>query len=146
MDLQVDRHSRISRVSKKHPRYEIINKYNVTIQSLRQSIKLANTADELASLANKIADFERKIFLEKTAGYKQLEQERKQIQDQIDKKTRELKMLENEKNLLSNKIAIKIKGQKLELEEKIATLRKDYDLIVESLEDISETINEELEF
>lgn len=128
----------MSRVHKLHPRYEIINKYNVTIQSLRQSIKLANTPDELAAIANKIVDFERKIFLEKTAGYKQLEQERKNIQDQIDKKARELKLLENEKNILNNKIAIKIKGQKLELEEKIATLRKDYELIVESLEDINE--------
>jgi predicted nuclease with TOPRIM domain len=119
---------------KDNPRFEVINKYNVAVASLRNQLKTATGIDELTSIASKIIDLEQQILVEKSAGYKQLEAEQKTIHAKVDKLRRELRRAEDELDQLGNKIDIKINGYKKSLQQKIDALTDDYNLVIENME------------
>lgn len=119
---------------KDNPRFDVINRYNVAIASLRNQLKTATGIDELTSIASKIIDLEQQILIEKTAGYKQLEKEQKEISNKVDKLRRELRRAEEELDLVDNKIDHKINGYRKALQIKIDSLNEDYNVIVENME------------
>jgi hypothetical protein len=118
----------------KNKRYEIINKYNVAIASLRNKILQTNGIDELTLLASKIIEMEQQILIEKTAGYKELEKEKKTLENKLDKAKREIQRMEHDKTIINNKINVKINGYKKTLESKIADLSNDYNTLLENMD------------
>jgi predicted nucleic acid-binding Zn-ribbon protein len=118
-----------SLTKKEKVRFEVINKYNVAIISLRNQLKNASSIDELTILASKIIDLEQQILVEKSTGYKQLEQEKKKVENKIDKLTRELKQAENDLYRIDNNIDLKLNGYRSALQAKIEGLTEDYNTI-----------------
>lgn len=118
---------------KENPRFEIINKYNVAILSLRNQLKQAKGIDELTQIASKIVDLEQQILVEKTVGYKELEGEKKKIETKIDKLRRELKWAENDLDRIDNTIDVKLNGYRKALQYKIENLTSDYTNIEQQL-------------
>lgn len=119
---------------KDNPRFDVINRYNVAILSLKNQLKTATGIDELTSIASKIIDLEQQILVEKTAGYKQLEKEQKEISSKVDKLRRELRRAEEELESVDHKIDHKINGYRKALQIKIDSLNEDYNVIVENME------------
>lgn len=116
---------------KERARFELINKYNVAIMSLRNQLKNATGIDELTIIASKIIDLEQQILVEKSTGYKELEQEKKKVESKIDKLTRELKQAENDLNRIDNNIDLKLNGYRLAIQAKLEGLTNDYNNIQE---------------
>ena len=111
---------------KEKTRFEVINKYNVAIMSLKNQLKNASSIDELTILASKIINLEQQILVEKSTGYKELEQEKKKVETKIDKLTRELKQAENDLNRIDNNIDLKLNGYRSALQAKIEGLTDDF--------------------
>ena len=116
---------------KERARFELINKHNVAIMSLRNQLKNATGIDELTIIASKIIDLEQQILVEKSTGYKELEQEKKKVESKIDKLTRELKQAENDLNRIDNNIDLKLNGYRLAIQAKLEGLTNDYNNIQE---------------
>lgn len=116
--------------TKARTRFELINKYNVAIGSLRNQLKAASSIDELTVIAGKIIDLENQIMYEKKAGYQELQQEKTVIEDKIDKARRELARLETDLQRVGNKLDLKVNGSKIELERSIGDLDREYQTVV----------------
>jgi predicted nucleic acid-binding Zn-ribbon protein len=119
---------------KDNPRFDIINRYNVTIISLRNQLKQAIGIDELTSIASKIIELEHQILVEKSAGYAQLEEEKKKIESKVDKLRRELKRAEDDLNRIDNSIDLKMNGYRKALQSKIDSLNDEYNEVILSME------------
>lgn len=117
----------------KNARFEVINRYNVAIASLRNQLKQASGIDELTILAGKIIDLEQQILVEKTAGYKELEKEKNQVESKIDKTKRELRRLEDDLQKIDNKIDLKVNVYRKALQAKIEDLSEEYTGIVDQM-------------
>jgi hypothetical protein len=115
-----------SLTKKQKASFEIINKYNVAILSLRNQLKNAKGIDELTVIASKIIDLEQHILVEKSTGYKELEHEKKKVENKIDKLERELRQAENELNRIDNNIDLKLNGYRSALQAKIEGLTYDF--------------------
>lgn len=120
-------------VMSQKPRFDIINKYNITILSLRNKLKNAEGIDELTDIASKIIELEQAIMREKTVGYRRLEDEKKKIKNKIGKLQRELDTAMMELDQLDSKIDHKMNGYKTGLEKKIESLAAEYNGLVKCL-------------
>lgn len=113
------------------PRFDKINKYNVAIKSLRNKLRHAEGIEELADIADQIVHFENQILIEKSQGYKKLEDEKKIIERKIDKMQRDLEQATNELQRIGNSLDFKLNGYKKKLQEKLQSLKCEYDHISE---------------
>lgn len=119
------------RLTKKDlPRFDVINKYNVAIKSLRNQLKQATGIDELTNIAAKIVDLEQQIMTEKSNGYKQLEEERKLIEKRIDSLSRELERAKGDLNRVGNSLDFKLNGYRKKLQARIDSLNSEYTVIM----------------
>lgn len=119
------------RLTKKDlPRFDVINKYNVAIKSLRNQLKQATGIDELTNIAAKIVDLEQQIMTEKSNGYKQLEEERKLIEKRIDNLSRELERAKGDLNRVGNSLDFKLNGYRKKLQARIDSLNSEYNVIM----------------
>jgi len=119
------------RLTKKDlPRFDVINKYNVAIKSLRNQLKQATGIDELTNIAAKIVDLEQQIMTEKSNGYKQLEEEKKLIEKRIDTLTRELERAKGDLNRVGNSLDFKLNGYRKKLQARIDSLNDEYAVIM----------------
>lgn len=119
------------RLTKKDsPRFDVINKYNVSIKSLRNQLKQATGIDELTNIASKIVDLEQQIMAEKSNGYKQLEDERKLIEKRIDTLNRDLNRAKNDLNRVGNSLDFKLTGYRKKLQTKINSLNNECTVIM----------------
>jgi DNA repair exonuclease SbcCD ATPase subunit len=119
------------------PRFDIINKYNVAIKSLRNQLKQANGIDELTNIAAKIVELEQQIMKEKTSGYKQLEEEKKLIEKRIDTLSRELNRAKEDLIRVGNSLDYKLNGYRKKLQERIDSLNNEYAIMVEYMSNVS---------
>jgi septal ring factor EnvC (AmiA/AmiB activator) len=115
------------------PNFEKINKYNVTIMSLKNQLKASTNIDELTMIAGKIIELEHQIIVEKTAGYKSLEKERKEIENKIDKIRRELKRAEDELARVDGTLDFKLNGYRIALQNRIEVLSDEYNEIAKHI-------------
>ena len=122
---------------KENPRFELINKYNVAISSLKNQLKQAEGIDQLTQVATKIIDLEQKILVEKAMGYKEIEEEKKKIADKVDKLRRELRAAENELTRVDNSLDLKVNGYKKALQIKIDNLSQEYMNIEQQLNEVN---------
>jgi hypothetical protein len=122
---------------KENPRFELINKYNVAISSLKNQLKQAEGIDQLIQVATKIIDLEQKILVEKAMGYKEIEEEKKKIADKVDKLRRELRAAENELTRVDNSLDLKVNGYKKALQIKIDNLSQEYMNIEQQLNEVN---------
>ena len=122
---------------KENPRFELINKYNVAISSLKNQLKQAEGIDQLTQVATKIIDLEQKILIEKAMGYREIEEEKKKIADKVDKLRRELKSAENELTRVDNSLDLKVNGYKKALQIKIDNLAQEYISIEQQLNEVN---------
>ena len=120
----------------KSTRFDVINRYNVAIISLRNQLKQATGIDELTLIAGKIIDLEQQILVEKTAGYEELEKEKNVVESQIDKIRRELRRLEDDLQMIGNKIDLKVNVYRSALQNKIDNLSVEYTGIVDQIDRI----------
>lgn len=120
----------------KNARFDVINRYNVAIASLRNQLKLATGIDELTVIASKIIDLEQQILVEKTAGYKELEKEKSTVESKIDKMKRELRRLEDDLHTIDNKIDLKVNVYRKVLQNKIDDLSDQYTGIVGQMDQL----------
>lgn len=119
------------RLTKKDlPRFDVINKYNVAIKSLRNQLKQATGIDELTNIAAKIVDLEQQIMTEKSNGYKQLEEEKKLIEKRIDTLSRELERAKGDLNRVGNSLDFKLNGYRKKLQARIDSLNDEYAVIM----------------
>ena len=119
------------RLTKKDlPRFSIINKYNVTIKSLRNQLKHATGIDELTNIAAKIIDLEQQVMTEKSNGYKQLAEEKKLIERRIDTLARELSRAKGDLDRVGNSLDFKINGYRKKLQAKIDSLNDEFSTIM----------------
>jgi hypothetical protein len=116
------------------PRFDKINKYNVAIKSLRNKLRHAEGIEELADIADQIVHFENQILIEKSQGYKKLEDEKKIIERKIDKMQRDLEQATNELQRIGNSLDFKLNGYKKKLQEKLQSLKCEYNYISEFIE------------
>ncbi len=123
-----------SNTSKKSsaPDFSKINRFNVSITSLKNKLKTCNNIDELTHLASKIVELEHNIMIEKTTGYKQLEKEKKQVQQRIDKIQRTLRTAEHELQRIGNNLDLKLNRYRATLQTKIDALQTEYKNLTES--------------
>jgi len=112
------------------PRFEVINKYNVAIKSLRNQLKHATGIDELTNIASKIIDLENQILIEKSTGYKQLEKEKSKIEAKIIRLQREMDKASRDLNNITNSLDFKLNGYKKTLQDKIDSLNEEYQLLL----------------
>lgn len=63
-----------------NPRFDLINRYKVSIKSLQNKLKNSKNTDELTVTAGKIIELEELIFLEKTAKIKTLEKKKQAME------------------------------------------------------------------
>ena len=112
-------------IKKDHPRFDNINKYNVTIKSLRNKLRSATGIDELTDIASKIIDLENQILAEKTNGYKQLENEKKQVEKKINKLQRVLSKETDKLQQIDNSLEFKLNGYRKKLQLRIDSLNND---------------------
>lgn len=122
---------------KENPRFELINKYNVAVSSLKNQLKQAEGIDQLTQVATKIIDLEQKILVEKAMGYKEIEEEKKKIADKVDKLRRELRAAENELTRVDNSLDLKVNGYKKALQIKIDNLSQEYINIEQQLNEVN---------
>ena len=114
------------------PRFDIINKYTVAIKSLRNQLKRASGIDELTYLAGKILELENKIMIEKSIGYRELEETKKATIDKIDKLQRDLAKAESELSQIDTKLDIKLNSYRKKIQEKIESLNTEYTSLLSS--------------
>ncbi len=118
-------------LSKKNmPRFDSINKYNVTIKSLRNKLKSAKGIDELTDIASKIIELENQILTEKTNGYKQLEVEKKQVEKKINKLQRVLTKESNKLQQIDDSLEYKLNGYRKKLQMRVDSLADDYIMVM----------------
>lgn len=117
----------------KNARFDVINRYNVAIASLRNQLKQATGIDELTLIASKIIDLEQQILVEKTAGYKELEKEKTVVESRIDKMKRELRRLEDSLQTIDLKIDLKVNVYRNALQTRIDNLADEYTGIVSQM-------------
>lgn len=104
-DLYTDDTSSVSSVSSKRKKsYIEINKIQVKIASLRNSIKFAKTDDELVTIANKILDLEEHVSIEKTKEQQDLEERKRNAEEKIARLERELQFAKKELEEVDNQI------------------------------------------
>lgn len=121
-------------LTKKHkPRFDVINKYNITIKSLRNQLAKATDIDELTAIAAKIIELEHSIMLERSAGYRQIEYEQKKIAERVNMLQRSLQLAEMELSNLTNKLDFKLNGYRAKLEEKVENLSLEYSRALRSV-------------
>jgi len=120
---------------KRTPRFDIINRHNVAIASLRNQLRNATGIDELTAIAGKIIDFENKVLLERSAGYKQLEDEKKRVEEKMDRLKRDLEKTITERDLIANALDNKLNGYKKTLQNKIDLLTAEYNNVLENMSD-----------
>jgi chromosome segregation ATPase len=120
------------------PSFDRINRFNVAIVSLKNQLKLSTNIDELTILASKIIELEQQIIVEKTAGYKKLEKEKKEIEDRIDKIKRELKRAEDDLQRIGNNLDLKVNGLRKTLQIRIDSLNTEYDSLVNRVNNLDE--------
>ena len=118
------------------PSFEKINKYNVAIKSLKNQLKNSNSIDELTIIAGKIIELEQQIVVERGAGYRQLERERKEVENKVDKIKRELRRAEDELARIDSTLDLKVNGYKKTLQLKIDALGEEYNIIAEKINDV----------
>lgn len=121
------------KISMRNARFDVINRYNVAIISLRNQLKQATGVDELTLIASKIIELEQQILAEKTAGYKELEKEKSRVESKIDKIRRELRRLEEDLHSIDNRIDLKVNVYKKAIENKIDNLSEEYTSIVDQM-------------
>jgi hypothetical protein len=120
----------------KNARFDLINRYMVAIISLRNQLKNASGIDELTLIASKIIDLEQQILVEKTAGYKELEKEKCNVENKIDKIKRELRRLEDDLHSIDNKIDLKVNVYRKALQGRINDLSDQYTNIIDQIQSI----------
>lgn len=118
--------------SKANPDFNIINKYNITINSLRNQLKLSTDINELTLIASKIIELEYQILYEKTAGCNRIQKEKKRIVDHIDKMKCKIAIAEKELEYVEKSLDHKINGYKQSLQNKIDILDEDYHNTIKS--------------
>ena len=112
-------------IKKDLPRFDNINKYNVTIKSLRNKLKSAKGIDELTDIASKIIELENQILTEKTSGYKQLETEKKQVEKKINKLQRVLTKETTKLQQIDDSLECKLNGYRKKLQLRVDSLNED---------------------
>ena len=120
----------LNRKKFRQPRFDVINRYNVAIKSLRNQLKTASGIDELTNIASKIIELEQQIMIEKSIGYQRLKDNKKQIKYKIDKLQRELNQAEGELSQIDTKLTFKINGYRKTLQARIDSLNIEYQAIV----------------
>ncbi len=114
---------------RRQPRFDLINKHNVTIKSLRNQLHRAEGIDELTTIASKIIELEQQIMIEKSIGYRQLEESKKQLLYKINKLQRSLQKAEADLSQIDTKLDFKLNGYRNRLQEKIDLLNSEYQSI-----------------
>jgi hypothetical protein len=114
---------------RRQPRFDLINKHNVTIKSLRNQLYRAEGIDELTTIASKIIELEQQIMIEKSIGYRQLEESKKQLLYKINKLQRDLQRAETALSQIDTKLDFKLNGYRNKLQEKIDLLNSEYQSI-----------------
>ena len=117
-------------IKKDLPRFDNINKYNVTIKSLRNKLKAAKGIDELTDVASKIVELENQILAEKSIGYKQLETEKKQVENKINKLQRVLTKETNKLQQIDDSLECKLNGYRKKLQLRVDSLNEDVILVM----------------
>ena len=115
---------------KELPRFDNINKYNVTIKSLRNKLKSAKGIDELTEIASKIVELENQILTEKNSGYKQLENKKKQVEKKINKLQRILNVETNNLQRIDDSLECKLNGYRKKLQLRIDNLHDEYIMVM----------------
>lgn len=118
---------------KESPSFELINRYNVSIASLRNQLKSADTIDQLTVIASRIISLEQKIIAEKCVACKHLYNKRMLIQRKIEDLRRNLNREEQELSHINNLINVKVSGYRKKLNHKMDTLSEEYKSIVEDI-------------
>lgn len=121
---------------KQTPRFDVINRHNVAIISLRNQLRNATGIDELTAIASKIIELENKILLERSSGYKQLEEEKKKMESKMDKLRREMEKTASELELIGSALDNKLNGYKKTLQRKIESLTNDYENALETMSEM----------
>ncbi len=114
--------------------YEKINKYKVSIKSIKNKIKEANGIDELTVLASKIIELENQIVLEKNKDFLKLEKSKKEAELLVDQAKRKLKQAEYELQHLESTIELKTTKYRKELQLKIESLENDVVSVISNKE------------
>lgn len=117
-------------------RFDRINKYSVTVKSLRNQLKHAEGLDELTTIASKIVDLENQILIERSAGYKQLEEEKKLIERKVKRLSREISRANQDLERIGNSLEFRLNGYKKTLQGKIEELNTEYSTMLEYLASI----------
>jgi predicted nucleic acid-binding Zn-ribbon protein len=108
------------------PKFDRINRYSVSINSLRNQLKHASGIDELTMIASKIIDLENQIMIEKSTGYKQLEEEKKLIENRIKKLSKEIDKANDDLQRVGNTLEYRLNGYKKTLQNKVESLNEEY--------------------
>jgi hypothetical protein len=95
--------------TEKVPKFYLINKYQITIKSLKSKINDENiTNEKLLEYYNKIVNLERQIMTELQVNCKELETIKQKKINKVDKLQRKLLKAEDELNQVNNKIKVTI--------------------------------------
>lgn len=108
------------------PNFDKINRINVAIKSLRNQLRNTTDIEKLTQIAGSIATLEHQAVVEKSQGYKQLEKQRKHIEDKIDNMKRQLKNAEYELQRVDNSLYNKVSGYRKLLQMRINMLHEEY--------------------
>lgn len=111
-------------------RYDLINRYSVSIASLRNRLKRTVSVDELAIIASKIIDLENRIMAEKNSGCKELEIKRATVEERIKKLRSLLRESKRELRHINKEIDAKIMLYRKELDGRIMLLKDEYNNII----------------
>lgn len=118
--------------------FAVINRYKVSINSLKNELKNAKSTEELLGIASKIVELEQKILLEKAADSEKLEKKKKKLETKRDKIKRQLNQCEHELNHVTNTITVKITNYKKVLENRIEALNDSYTILMNNDKDIND--------
>ncbi len=112
--------------TKDKPDFISINKYSIAINSLQNKLINATSLDEILLISDKIIQLEKEIIIEKTSSCKEIEKEKKEIENKIDKIKRDLRKEEDYLKQVDNKLNLKVNSHKKLLENKITFLQSEY--------------------
>lgn len=115
-------------------RFDLINKYNIAIGSLKNKLKAASDINELTIVAGQIMELENKIILERTSGYQKLEKERIQVLAEIDNHKRALARLEGLLHTIEQRIKSKTTLNQKIIEAKLSQLHIEYNQALQNLD------------
>jgi septal ring factor EnvC (AmiA/AmiB activator) len=115
-----------------------VNKINVAIASLRNKLKQANDVNVLTIIASDIIKLEQEILFQRTAGYKKLEEEKKEKEDRRNSIQRSLQQVENDIKNIDVRIDLKINGYKKNLQDKIDLINEEYTSALDTIQELDD--------